>query len=344
LRTIQQGAVSPFADVRGKTWEEIRNGIDFGDEEILGALRQSTLELLREAAKKLDVTKDDHAKLASEITKLLTDEKGVSQDHEDFVASARKTDEKFKGNGRYEAEAWMKLKTKYPDASLPKLSKPGAEYVIDEYESDGKPIPPEVLADYHDLAPPTESLVGGKADNIPDAAFDQAELAKGAAIEQEEHGATPQQAKEIAKDHLVDNQEEYKGEEATAKEPWEMTREEFSKQKGIAFHGTNSGDFGDFDDSKIGSSTDDGLLGAGHYFGTDKEGMSKGRRTMIPGKVEIKNPLLLSMPDFKTNKNELINREIGTSGLSGTTLTKKLKEMGHDGVILEAKDYDTWKS
>jgi hypothetical protein len=101
----------------------------------------------------------------------------VSPAHEEAIASARETDKKFKGDGRYEAELWMRLKAKNPDAKLPALSKAGAEYARDEYESDGKAVPAEVLAGYSDLAP---------------------------------KGASP----------------------AKAKEPWEMTADEFTASQG----------------------------------------------------------------------------------------------------------------
>lgn len=71
---------------------------------------------------------------------------------EEMISSARESDKKFQGDGRYEAETWMRMKEKKPSAVLPKLSKAAAEYAADEYERDGKPIPPEVLADYPDLA------------------------------------------------------------------------------------------------------------------------------------------------------------------------------------------------
>lgn len=72
--------------------------------------------------------------------------------HEEMIVSARQTDKKVAGGGRYEAEAWLKLKKRHPNAKLPKLSRNAAEYVADEYDRDNQPVPHDVLADYPDLA------------------------------------------------------------------------------------------------------------------------------------------------------------------------------------------------
>lgn len=84
----------------------------------------------------------------------------------DAIKQAKETDRQFKGEGRYEAEVWIKFRAKYPGEPMPKLSKAGAEYVRDEMEADGKPVPPEVLADYPDLVPKE----AGKYAKQPDAA------------------------------------------------------------------------------------------------------------------------------------------------------------------------------
>lgn len=75
------------------------------------------------------------------------------EEHIDALNQAKQTDKQFQGGGRYEAEVWMKLRDRNPDAALPKLTKQGAEYVADEYDAAGKPVPAEVLKDYPDLSP-----------------------------------------------------------------------------------------------------------------------------------------------------------------------------------------------
>ena len=74
----------------------------------------------------------------------------------------RKFDQKEKTGGRYEAESWKKVKDKNPDESLPPLSRQGAEYVVDLYESDGKQIPEEVFEGHPDLAKKYAKPAGGK--------------------------------------------------------------------------------------------------------------------------------------------------------------------------------------
>ncbi len=76
----------------------------------------------------------------------------VRDDHAEAIEQAKNTDKQFKGEGRYEAEVWKKLRDKNPDATLPKLTRQGAEYLADLYDADGKPVPPDVLKDYPDLA------------------------------------------------------------------------------------------------------------------------------------------------------------------------------------------------
>ena len=83
----------------------------------------------------------------------LSPTKEVQARFKDSIEQAKDTDKKFKGEGRYEAETWKKLREKYPDEPLPKLSKDGAGYVADLYDAEGKPVPPEILKDYPDLAP-----------------------------------------------------------------------------------------------------------------------------------------------------------------------------------------------
>jgi hypothetical protein len=54
-----------------------------------------------------------------------------------------------------------------------------------------------------------ECLPGGRADGLPDCDFDQQDLEKGEDLEQWEHGVDKDTAREISKDHLVDDPEFY---------------------------------------------------------------------------------------------------------------------------------------
>lgn len=101
------------------------------------------------------------------------------------------------------------------------------------------------------------------------------------------------------------------------------------------YHGTDADSFTQFDNAKIGSATDVGVLGAGHYFSTDADGMKRNKKTLIAADVSLANPLKLSMPDFKTDKNALVNKAIGTTGLVGKELSDAIKAKGFDGVELD---------
>ena len=71
------------------------------------------------------------------------------------------------------------------------------------------------------------------------------------------------------------------------------------------YHGTNAAPFAAFDQSKIGTSTDEGKLGAGHYFSTDPN-IARSHSTRIAASVDLNNPMRLKMPDWRTDKNALI--------------------------------------
>jgi hypothetical protein len=85
----------------------------------------------------------------------------------------------------------------------------------------------------------------------------------------------------------------------------------------VAYHGTDS-EFSIFDPEKIGSATDDGHLGQGFYFSTDPRVIAK-RAVGMPVYLRAENPLIVSMPDFKTDKRTLVPRDLGD----------------HDSVILD---------
>lgn len=54
-----------------------------------------------------------------------------------------------------------------------------------------------------------EKIKGGRADGMPDEKFDAKQLQKGMAVEKE-HTGDPEIAKEIAKDHIIE-EKKYKG-------------------------------------------------------------------------------------------------------------------------------------
>lgn len=56
---------------------------------------------------------------------------------------------------------------------------------------------------------PFEKLHGGKADDMDDDEFDSKQLSKGISVEMEEHTDDPDEAEEIAEDHLTEDDEYY---------------------------------------------------------------------------------------------------------------------------------------
>lgn len=75
----------------------------------------------------------------------------------------------------------------------------------------GMDAPPSSLQDGSSLQK-EDLMPGGKGDNLPDSDFDPEMLALGIKIEMEEHGLDEARAKEVAKDHLVEDPDYYKKE------------------------------------------------------------------------------------------------------------------------------------
>ena len=100
------------------------------------------------------------------------------------------------------------------------------------------------------------------------------------------------------------------------------------------YHGTNA-DFQEFDESKIGSATDEGFLGAGIYFSTDPNIGRSNNRT-IKAQVTLKKPLEVMYPTWGANKSKLVSAALGLDEtLTGQPLTGELQKQGYDGVILD---------
>lgn len=87
----------------------------------------------------------------------------------------------------------------------------------------------------------------------------------------------------------------------------------------IVYHGTDN-DFTAFSLKKIGSATDEGQLGRGFYFSTDPRIIGIGQNTVgMPVFLNVRDPVQVTMPDFKTDKRSLLPQGVGN----------------HDGVILD---------
>lgn len=101
----------------------------------------------------------------------------------------------------------------------------------------------------------------------------------------------------------------------------------------IAYHGTNT----KFDKFKnaLANTKDEGWLGKGHYFSTDPN-VARENKYVANVNLEANKPYELAMPDFFTDKRELIRSALNLEKTaSAKDVTNKLKKLGHDSVILD---------
>lgn len=105
--------------------------------------------------------------------------------------------------------------------------------------------------------------------------------------------------------------------------------------KGLtAYHGTDV-EFSAFDPSKIGTTTDQGFLGRGFYFSTDPA-VGRSSKHTLTVKLDIKKPLRVDLPDFRTDKRQVIRDALGLPRTaSPEEVTAALRGRGHDSVILD---------
>jgi hypothetical protein len=100
------------------------------------------------------------------------------------------------------------------------------------------------------------------------------------------------------------------------------------------YHGTNAAPFDAFDIEKAGSATDAGLLGRGVYFSTDPA-IGRNKRTLLKARLKFSRPLRIEMPEWEADKSSLVNDALGTTDLSGRSLTQALLRRGFDAVVLD---------
>lgn len=106
-----------------------------------------------------------------------------------------------------------------------------------------------------------------------------------------------------------------------------------------AYHGSPNS-FDRFDFSRSGETTDLGALGKGGYFSTDPR-VAQSKKHKYEVEVDLQNPLRAEMPDWRTDKTNVISKLLKLD-LSGKNLEEKsnaitmaLRARGHDGVILD---------
>jgi hypothetical protein len=107
------------------------------------------------------------------------------------------------------AAAWNHLKSgMYEERAA--IQNSANDYQKEQYDAQmNKKIQPQkIQKSVSSLQKAKEMLAGGKADGIPNSAFDQRSLRQGQKIEQE-HTSNPKTALEIAKDHLAEHGSQY---------------------------------------------------------------------------------------------------------------------------------------
>jgi hypothetical protein len=101
----------------------------------------------------------------------------------------------------------------------------------------------------------------------------------------------------------------------------------------MAYHGTNT-KFNKFKDA-LANTRDEGWLGKGHYFSTDPN-VARANKYVANVDLEANKPYELAMPNFSTDKRDLIRSALNLEKTaSAKDVTNKLKELGHDSVVLD---------
>jgi hypothetical protein len=92
--------------------------------------------------------------------------------------------------------------------------------------------------------------------------------------------------------------------------------------------------FASFDPTRMGTN-DPGHLGQGFYFSTDPA-IGRSSPTTLAADLNVQNPLKVSLPDFKTDKQVIVRDALRLSGdASAQDVTSALVAKGHDGVMLD---------
>ncbi len=103
---------------------------------------------------------------------------------------------------------------------------------------------------------------------------------------------------------------------------------------GQMYHGTDK-EFQEFDDAKMGSTTDEGWLGQGHYFSTDPK-IGRTNKFTMQRTGELENPLRLKMTNWSGDKKAIVRKSLGLKpDATAKQVTDAAKEQGHDGVMLD---------
>jgi hypothetical protein len=102
---------------------------------------------------------------------------------------------------------------------------------------------------------------------------------------------------------------------------------------GTVYHGSDE-KFSEFDPNKAGT-RDPGYLGRGFYFSTDPN-VARTNKHKLAAEVHVKNPLQIEIPNWKTDKRDVIRKALGLEKTATfEQVDEALEKAGHDGVILD---------
>lgn len=101
-----------------------------------------------------------------------------------------------------------------------------------------------------------------------------------------------------------------------------------------AYHGSPHS-FDRFDMNYAGTTTDPGQLGRAHYFSTDVS-VPESYPHKYEARINMKNPLKISLPNFRTDKSDVVRDALGLERSSSSkSVTDAATAKGFDGVILD---------
>jgi hypothetical protein len=113
-----------------------------------------------------------------------------------------------------------------------------------------------------------------------------------------------------------------------------MNAKKEAAQRIEAYHGS-SAMFDKFDMAHAGTATDAGFLGHGLYFSTDQS-VSEPYPHKYKAQIDLRNPLHLSMPDFRTDKRNLVRDALDLpKSASAKDVTSEAVKRGYDGIVLD---------
>ncbi len=111
-------------------------------------------------------------------------------------------------------------------------------------------------------------------------------------------------------------------------------RDDHGRWTATGFHGSER-EFDRFELASAKTQTDSGFLGRGHYFSTDPN-VASGKTFQYETKVNLAKPLLITKPDFQTDKRVIVTSALGlSSNATSEEIRNEAIKRGYDGIVLD---------